>query len=94
MIPSGRKKINRMRITPKINVQYSVKLPINVRSDTITAAPTIGPPKVNHPPKRHMMHTSRDNTQNIRSGKTDRSRTTKRTPATPAKKVAMTIAFN
>ena len=92
MTPSGRKKISRIRMIPKINVQYSVYLPTNVLSATVMAAPNMGPAKVNHPPRRHMMRTSRDKTQKSISGNTDRSNTTKRTPAIPAKKVAITMA--
>ncbi len=79
---------------PSIKVQYSVWIPTNVLRDIIIAAPNIGPANVNHPPKRHMMNISSDKTQNSRSGKTEPSTTTKRTPAIPAKKVAITMAIS
>ena len=33
------------------------------------AAPSMGPKKVNHPPRRHMIRISRERVQNIKSGK-------------------------
>lgn len=92
MTPSGRKNMTKIRITPRIRVQYSVYLPTNVRKETMIAVPKTGPKKVYHPPNRHMINISRERTQNNRSANTDLSNTTKSIPATPAKKVAMEIA--
>ena len=77
-----------MRRIPRIRVQYSVYFPTKVRKPTVMAAPRTGPAKVNHPPRRHMMKISRERTQKSRSGKTERSRTTKRTPAMPGEEGA------